>query len=377
MPRIAIAHDYLTQRGGAERVVLTLAERFPDAPIHTTLYDPDATFPEFRGLDVRPTVLNAVPTLRHHHRLAFPLLAAAVSATRIDADLVIASSSGWAHGFGGAHLTLVYCHSPARWLHCGDQYLAGRGDPLKALALRTLSSRLRRWDRRSAWAADHYLVNSTVVRDRVAAAYGLDATVVPAPVAHALVTTPPEPVDDAFVAAGDYFLCVSRLMPYKNVDRILEAFRLTPDLRLVVVGRGPEWDRLVAMAPGNVHLLRDLSDGQLRTAYARSQGLVAASFEDYGLTPLEAAAFGRPSVVLRAGGYLDTMVDDVTAVFFDEPTPEAISRAVRRCAARAWRREVLLDHARGFGQERFLDSIQAHVRALLSEGARPRLRDVA
>lgn len=370
-PRIAIAHDYLTQRGGAERVVLALAEKYPEAPIYTTLYDPDGTFPEFRSLDVRPSVLNMVPALRKNHRLALPLLSWACSTVEIDAELVIASSSGWAHGFGGDHRKLVYCHTPARWLYCGDQYLSSHGSPLKSLALRALYDSLRRWDLAQATKAARYVVNSTVVQQRVSQAYGIHADVIPAPLSNVFDTVEAEAVEDTFVKAGAYFLCVSRLMPYKNVDQVIEAFGLVPEARLVVVGSGPERERLKASAPPNVHLLRDLTDGQMKTVYARSRALVSASHEDFGLTPLEAAGFGRPSVVLRAGGFLDTMVEGETAVFFDEPTPPAISHAVRQCVAQDWDVGVLRRHAMTFSQATFLDRIDAEVRDLLTGSPAP------
>lgn len=365
-PRIAIAHDYLTQRGGAERVVLALARQYPQAPIYTTLYDPEGTFPEFRSLDVRTSVLNLVPSFRRNHRLAFPLLTWASSRTEIDADLVIASSSGWAHGFGGKHRKLVYCHSPARWLYCGDQYLSAEPHPGKALALKVMSRRLRGWDRRHALRADRYLVNSRVVRQRVARAYGIEASVVPAPLVDVFTEVRPEHVGDSFVRVGGYFLCVARLLPYKNVHQVVEAFRELPDQRLVVVGSGPERERLHAVAPGNVHFLRDLTDGQLATVYRRCRALVSASHEDFGLTPLEAAGHGRPSVLLRAGGFLDTMVEHETAVFFDVPQPDLIAQAVRQCAARPWDERALRAHVERFSQDVFLRRIDDEVRQLLA-----------
>lgn len=137
-PRVAIAHDYLTQRGGAERVVLSMLEASPDATVHTTLYDPEGTFPEFRDVDIRVSPLNRVGPLRRHHRAALPFLPFASSALRIDADLVIASSSGWAHEFPTTGHTLVYCHAPARWLYQSERYLGG--DP-GALADRARAAR--------------------------------------------------------------------------------------------------------------------------------------------------------------------------------------------------------------------------------------------
>ena len=122
-PRIAIAHDYLTQRGGAERVVLSMARAFPESPIYTTLYEPELTYPEFTDLDIRVSRLNAIGVLRRNHRLALPVLSLASSMINIDADIVVVSSSGWAHGFSTRGRKLVYCHSPARWLYQRETYL--------------------------------------------------------------------------------------------------------------------------------------------------------------------------------------------------------------------------------------------------------------
>ena len=119
---VAIVHDYLTQRGGAERVVLAMHRVFPAAPIYTSLYEPDLTFPEFRDIDVRPSYLNHVPFLRRHHRLALPLLAHAFSQIEIDEKIVLCSSSGWAHGIHTTGTKLVYCHCPARWLYKSADY---------------------------------------------------------------------------------------------------------------------------------------------------------------------------------------------------------------------------------------------------------------
>ena len=261
-PSVAVAHDYLTQRGGAERVVLTLVRAFPGAPLHTTLYDPEATYPDFAGVDVRTSPLNRVAALRRDHRLALPLLAPASSRMRIDADVVVASSSGWAHGFDTDARTIVYCHNPARWLYQTDEYLGGAawrspvGPPL--LALRPF---LRRWDRTRADRVDVYLANSRVVQRRIRATYGRDAELLPPP--HGMdASARLEAVPDLEDWEPGYALVVSRLLPYKNVDAVIEAVRGT-SRRLVVVGRGPEEARLRATLPDNVRLLGGLSDAQL------------------------------------------------------------------------------------------------------------------
>ncbi len=178
---VALVHDYLTQRGGAERVVLSLATAYPGAPIHTSFYDPDGTFPDFAGLDIRTLPLDRIGALRTRHRLALPLLAPAFSRLTVDAEVAICSSSGWAHG---AHVTgrkVVYCHTPARWLYQTERYLDGSSAGSKAV-LSVLAPPLRSWDRRAAASAHRYLVNSTAVRQRVSDLYGIDAEVVPPPV---------------------------------------------------------------------------------------------------------------------------------------------------------------------------------------------------
>ena len=153
-PTVAIAHDYLTQRGGAERVVLTMLEAFPDATLYTTLYDPESTYPEFRDARIVTSALDRFGPLRRHHRAALPLLAAASSRLRVDADVTVVSSSGWAHGFDISGRRLVYCHNPARWLYQADDYLGGSSSRARTgrLALALGAPPLRRWDRRGRGA---------------------------------------------------------------------------------------------------------------------------------------------------------------------------------------------------------------------------------
>ena len=382
---VALAHDYATQRGGAERVALVMADAFPGAPLYTTLYDPAGTFPEFEPLDVRTSPIDRVGLLRRHHRLALPLLAPAVRATPIEADVVLASSTGWAHGFPTSGRKVVYCHAPARWLYQSDRYLgpargAGSGVApggatrwLAAQALGLLTPALRSWDRRAAATADRYLANSTVTARAIREVYGIEAEILPPP--PAMLPGGPETAVEG-VEPG-FLLCVARLLPYKNVDVVIEAVRRTPGARLVVVGDGPERAALE-------HRVRDLprvclagrvDDARLRWLYRNSAALVAASYEDYGLSPLEAAAFGRPSVVLRDGGYLDTVRDGVTGEFFDAPDPDLVAEAAGRALARTWDPTVLTAHADDFAAERFvgrLHEIVREERAILRSGSVPR-----
>jgi glycosyltransferase involved in cell wall biosynthesis len=353
---VALVHDYLTQQGGAERVVLALATAFPAAPIHTSLFDPGGTFPEFSGLDVRTLPLNRVGALRAHHRLALPVLAPAFSRLHVDAKVTICSSSGWAHGARVSGRKIVYCHTPARWLYQSERYLAGRPRASAAL-LSLLTPALRGWDRRAAASAHRYLVNSTAVRQRVSDLYGIEAEVLPPP-----VDVDPEGSREAVdgVEPG-FFLCVSRLLPYKNVEAVSAAFRLLPDQRLVVVGSGPQADQIISASAPNVTVLGRVSDASLRWLYASSRGLVAASYEDFGLTPVEAAAFGKPTAALRWGGFLDTTIDGTTGVFFDEPDPRLIAEAVERLSTAAWAPDSLAAHARTYSTSRFVERVQAVV----------------
>lgn len=369
-PRVAIAHDYLTQRGGAERVVLSLLRAFPDAPVYTTLYHPDGTYPEFADANIITSGLNAVPAFRADHRRALPLLPPASSSMRIDADVVLASSSGWAHGFPASGRKVVYCHTPARFLYLTDEYLGGSAhSSLIGNALLALRPALTWWDQRAARSADVYLCNSSVVRERIEAVYGIAADVI-SPPAGLQTAGDHEPVPQLLDWADDYFLVVSRLMHYKNVDRVIEAFRGTAG-KVVIIGHGPQRDALAADLPDNARLLQGLSDGALRWAYAHCRALIAASYEDYGLTPLEAGAFGKPCIALRAGGFLDTVSDGVNGLFFAEPTPAAIRFAVAEAGTRTWDVERIADHAAEFSETRFISRIRAVVSAQLRESGKP------
>ncbi|PFG32332.1 glycosyltransferase [Sanguibacter antarcticus] len=379
--RVALAHDYATQRGGAERVALLLADAFPGSPLYTTLYDAAGTFPEMADLDVRTTSLNRFGPLRRHHRYALPFLARAVSRQVIDADVVLASSTGWAHGFPTSGSKVVYCHAPARWLYQRDRYLGAgrRGESVAQRASRWVatgmlgvaSGPLRRWDEQAARTADVYLANSTVTQRAVQVAYGIDAEVVAPP--PALLPTGdesrPEILDRSAtgrsVQGDDFLLCVARLLPYKNVDAVVAAAARRPDLVVLVVGSGPDRARLDGLVASgghrNVLLLGRVSDAELRWLYRSCIALVAASYEDYGLSPLEAAAFGRPSVVLRDGGYLDTVAEGTTGTFFDRPGPDEIAAAVGETLEATWAADVLQRHARTFSAAAFTSRLRSVV----------------
>jgi glycosyltransferase involved in cell wall biosynthesis len=346
-------HDYLTQRGGAERVVLSMLRAFPDAPLYTSIFEPSTTFPEFDDADVRPMPLSAVGALRRNHRLALPLLAPAFSRLHVAADVTICSSSGWAHGTHVTGRKLVYCHAPARWLYQPARYLRDRGAVARA-STTLLRPALLRWDRRAARSADRYIVNSTSVRDAVRAAYGISSDVMPPPPA---LSPSGREVAVERLEPG-FLLCVARLLPYKNVDVVIDAVRSLTDARLVVVGTGPSARRLRAAAPSSVRFLDSVPDEQMRWLYRTAEALVAVSYEDYGLTPLEAASFGTPTVALRAGGYLDTVVEHKTGVFVDEPTSASLAAGIGKARAHTWDPERIAAHAEAFSEERFIQGLR-------------------
>ncbi|WP_240658567.1 glycosyltransferase [Microbacterium sp. CPCC 204701] len=360
---LALAHDYVTQRGGAERVALAMTRAFPGSPLHTALYDPAGTFPEFEAVDIRTMPVDRWGLLRRHHRLALPFLARAVSDYRVDADVLLASSSGWAHGIPVTGRKVVYCHAPARWLYQSDRYAGGEaGARARAVraAIGVLGSRLRQWDRDAAASADRYLVNSTVVQRAVRSVYGIEAEVLPPPPGRVVGSGAAEPVP---AVAGQFLLCVARLLPYKNVDLVIDAVASIGGLELVIVGDGPERARLSELArrAGGVHLLGRVSDAQLQWLYANAAGLVAASYEDFGLSPLEAGMAGKPTAALRDGGYLDTVVEGRNGVFFDTADAPSIAASIERLLGDEWSAEAIREHAATFSEERFADRLRAVV----------------
>ncbi len=369
-PRVAIAHDYITQRGGAERLLLSMHRAFPEARIYTTLYEPDATFPEFKDLDIVVSPINKVPLFRRDHRKALPFLALASSGVRVDADVVLASTTGWAHGFTTNGRMIAYCNTPARFLYLPEQYL-GDSRPLspRALGLRFLSPLIRAWDQRAAKRVDTYVSNSSAIRDRVREVYGRDSEVVyPAQSVNTNGPRVPAPGLEDFVGEGGHLLLVSRLMPYKNVDKAIAAVASLTNERLVIVGDGPQRAELVAALPANVRLVSGISDDELRWLYARSRALIAPSFEDFGLTVVEAAAWGKPSIALRAGGYLDTVAEGITGRFFDTPDAASIAAAVAASRYDVWDVGRIKEHAREFSEESFARKLQKLVDDALIRG---------
>ncbi|OKL52902.1 hypothetical protein BSZ39_12440 [Bowdeniella nasicola] len=253
-------------------------------------------------------------------------------------------------------------------MYLPDDYLGDGGrTSIVGRALTSLTPFLKRWDQKAARRHRAYVGNSTVVRERIARVYGKrDVGLI----------FPPHSVDTSGeleeipgvtgVIEPDYLLVVSRLMPYKNVDKVIKAAQLA-DRDLLIIGHGPERDNLRALGGPRTFFAQDLSEAQLRWGYANSGTLATVSHEDFGITPLEAAAWGKPTIALRAGGFLDSINEGVTGTYVDSTDPSAIAAAITETYARDWGEDVIKAHAETFSEERFADQIGAALGQLAQE----------
>jgi glycosyltransferase involved in cell wall biosynthesis len=321
-PRIAITYDWLTSFGGAERVLHELHGLFPSAPIFTSVHTPEALPPETRGWDVRPSVLQHLPFARRYSRALLPLMPFAFSQFDLaDYDVVITVSSAFSKGVrsGTGGVNLCYCLTPPRYLWTPDA--DARLSTLGALAEPGLAV-LRAMDLRAAAKVDRFIAISATVRDRIRRTYGRDADVI----------FPPVDTDRIQPSGGhpdDFYLVVSRLVRQKRIDVAVDACTLL-GRPLMVVGSGPELPRLRRAAGTTVRFLGHLPDAEVFALYARCRAFLFPGFEDFGLTPVEAQAAGRPVVAFRRGGAAETVTDGETGVLFDEQTPHALAAAMVR-----------------------------------------------
>ncbi len=337
---VVLVHDYLNQRGGAERVVLEMAAMFPQAPLYTSLYRSGSTFPEFAGLDIRTSFLDRVPVDRRFRAL-FPLYPPAFrSLGSIDAELVISSSSGWAHFVSTSPRAFhaVYCYNPARWLY--GEYMAGA---MAQRALAPFADVFRRLDRRAAQRPDLYIAISELVRDRILRHYGREAPVVYPPVDVERFTPSPR---------GDRLLVVSRLLGYKRVDLVVDA-ATRGGIELDVVGTGPMLVDLRRRAGPTVHFHGRLPDAEITELFQRCRAFCLPGAEDFGITPVEANAAGKPVVAFAGGGALETIEEGVGGVFFREQSPAALLEALTTCDEISASPDRIAQNAQKFSGEYF------------------------
>ncbi|HET91386.1 MAG TPA: glycosyltransferase family 4 protein [Chloroflexi bacterium] len=320
---LALVHDWLNQLGGAENVLEALVEVFPHAPVYTSMYWRQVMPASYRAWDVRPTWMDRLPGIYRRHQLYLPLYPLAFTRLDLSAyDLVLSNKSGFCHGVQtGAAFHICYCLTPTRYVWEFDAYAARESlpSPLKTL-LRPLIALLRRWDYRAAQRVDRFVAISREIQERIQRYYHRESSII----------YPPVDVDRYTPASRpeDYYLIVSRLIPYKRVDLALRAFNEL-GLPLVIAGDGRDRDALQAMAGPNVTFLGYVPDADLPHLLAHCKAFIFPGREDFGIAPLEAQAAGRPVIAFGAGGALDTVVEGETGVFFHEPTPAALIEAVR------------------------------------------------
>ena len=363
--RVAIVHDYLNQRGGAERVVATLHGAYPEAPIFTSFVDDEKLWPSLRSADIRPTWMQRLPGIRRHFKRYLPLYPFAFRRMDLSGyDAVISSSSGFAHGVqaGPGAFHVCYCYTPPRFLWDYERYV--EREPL-GLASRVLLPRvveaLRMMDVRAARRPDRYVAISRVVADRVARVYGRDSDVI----------APPVEVDRFRVkdGSGGFLLVVSRLNPYKRIELAIEACnRLRAPL--LVVGEGPHRAELERLAGPTVRFLGYRGDEEVATLYEDCEALIFPGEEDFGIAVVEANAAGRPVIAYRAGGALDTVRPEVTGVFFDEASVESLVEAILAARGRQWDRASIRRHAERYSPERFETQLAEVLQSRVAEPRR-------
>lgn len=362
--RIVLVHDYLTQYGGAERVLEVLHARYPDSIVATSLYRPDQLPPKFRSWRIQASLLNRLPGGSRSHRswlLLYPAIFGLLGRSMGPADLVIADSSAWSHhAFPGPGTPMMcYCHSPARFLYGDPEYLQAASGPRLIRALgRTAFGTLRWLDRRAARRVTRYVANSSAVAERVELAYGISASVVYPPVDVRRFrperARPPE----------DWFLVVSRLVPHKWIDRAVRASN-DSGLRLKIIGEGRATPELKRIAGPSVEFLGALSDADVVDHMQRCRALILPGIEDFGMTAVEAQAAGRPVIAARGGGALESVEHGVTGLFFDPEAESSLPDAMRTVMGRSWDAGQIMRNAERFDTERFLAEMDREIAQVL------------
>jgi glycosyltransferase involved in cell wall biosynthesis len=357
---LALVHDWLNQYGGAERVLETLHALFPVAPIYTSMYWRDGMPSAYRSWDIRTTWMDRLPGVYHHHQRYLPFYALAFG--RMDLrnqgyDLVLTNKSGFCHAVRTGDVPqLCYCLAPTRYVWEYETYAARENLPAALrVALKPLVALLRRWDYAVAQRSTiRFVAISREIQTRIRRYYDRSSDIIYPPVDVARFRPTPE--------HGDYYLIVSRLIPYKRIDLAVRAFnRLGLPLR--IVGKGRDREALEAMAESNVEFLGYVPDEEIGALYAQCRALIFPGREDFGITPVEAQAAGRPVIAYGVGGALDTVVEGETGALFREPTPEALVEAVAAFDADAVDPSACRANAERFSVDRFRRETRAVIEA--------------
>lgn len=363
--KVVLVHDWLTGMRGGEKVLEVLCETYPHADLLTLFHVRGSVSPTIERMRPRTSVLQSIPGIRRYYRYCLPLFPAAIEQFDLDQyDLVISTSHCAAKSVikAGHARHLCYCFTPMRY--AWDQFDAyfgeGRVGTLKSRLLRPVLRALSRWDAATAGRVDRYVAISQHVASRIRRYYNREAGVIYPPVDTGFYSP------DASVAAENFLLIVSALVPYKRIDVAIEASRLS-GVPLRIVGDGPERSVLaarIAATGTDVQLLGSVSDEEIRDLYRRAAAVLLPGEEDFGIAPVEAQACGTPVIALARGGALETVIDGVSGVLVAEPTGEAFARGIARAAQLRFDRAAIRAHAVTFDRAVFARAIQASIEDL-------------
>jgi len=357
-PKIAIFHDNFCQMGGAERVAEELHRAFVESSptaLHSTLTAHKILTPYLQSVGIRNTWMQRLPSPAKLFRAYFMLYPFAVDGVDLsEYDLIVSSCFGYAKGVHRRPdaLHICYCHTPMRWVWRTGDYLAREGNSrLKAAALALPLRWLKRWEIKAARRPDLYLANSQVVAQRLKEAFGVEATVIPPPIDTQRFAPLPGHED---APAEDFYLILSRLVPYKRFDLAISAC-VALDRELVVIGDGPDRARLERLASGNpkIRFLGRAPDEVVADHARRTRALLFPGEEDFGMTPLEVNAAGRPVVAFRGGGATETVVSGLNGVFFDKPTADSLADAIQQLEGISWNASAIRAYASQFDTQVF------------------------
>jgi glycosyltransferase involved in cell wall biosynthesis len=360
--RVAIVHDWLPVYGGAERVLEQMLMVYPEADVFSLIDALDEENRKFlKGRPVKTSFVQKLPGGKKYYRHCFPIMPLAIEQFDFSPyDMVITSSYAFAKGIitGPRQLHLCYCHSPIRYAwDLQTQYLKesrmDRG-PLTWL-VRGMLHFIRMWDSRTAAGVDAFMANSRFISRRIEKVYRRDATVV----------YPPVNIDRFEVGAEkeNFYVTASRLVPYKRIDLIIQAFNGMPDRQLVVMGDGPELPKLRRLAGPNVKVMGYQPQEVLKSHLKRARGFVFAGEEDFGIILLEAQASGTPVIAYGRGGALETVIENQTGLFFGEQSTESLQGAVAEFESRQWDAQKCRQNAERFSAQVFRDKFQQFVEA--------------
>jgi glycosyltransferase involved in cell wall biosynthesis len=358
--RVALVHDFLLDLRGAERVFAAMCDIWPDADVFTAVYDERGTEGRFADRDIRTSFLQRLRPTARTFRPLLPLYPYAIESFDLRGyDVVISSSSAWAHGvLADEEAThLCYCYNPFRYAWNEREATLRSRNAVARAALRVVFNRWRQWDWIAAQRVDRYIAISDIARRRIARYYGREAEVVHPPVDTSRFA--PGPV-------GGYHLVVSELMFHKRIEVAVQAFNLL-GLPLVVVGDGPEARRLQRMAAPNVRFEGRVSDARVAQLMQGARALVVTATEEFGIAAVEAQAAGRPVIALAAGGARETVVPGRTGAFFERCEPDALAEAVAGFDPLAVDPADCVAQAARFDRERFRERILAAVEGALAQ----------